>query len=292
MSVWNHITDHIGQATGVKFSTLSPISVSGGCINQAYQLQDKNQNYFVKTNKSSLISMFEAEAAGLREIAKTEAIRVPKPICFGTSGNTSYLVLEQIDMSGIGDMELAGRQLAQMHRKIGGGFGWHMDNTIGSTHQPNNLSTDWVEFWREARLGYQLKLATQLGYAGRLRDSGEKLLELLPQLITHHPQPSLLHGDLWGGNISFTRDGAPVIFDPAVYYGDREADIAMTELFGGFSSAFYSAYNETWPLDSGYTGRKTLYNLYHVLNHLNIFGGGYASQAQGMIDRLLSELRA
>jgi fructosamine-3-kinase len=236
--------------------------------------------------------MFEAEAAGLSEITKADTIRAPAPICYGTNGDSSYLVMEYIDMSASGDMESAGRQLAQMHKKIGGGFGWHMDNTIGSTHQPNNITTDWIEFWRERRLGFQLKLATQLGYGGRLQNSGEKLLELLPQLITHQPQPSLLHGDLWGGNISFDKSGTPIIYDPAVYYGDREADIAMTELFGGFGSDFYSAYNEIWPLDAGYASRKPLYNLYHILNHLNIFGGGYASQAQVMIDRLLSELGA
>jgi fructosamine-3-kinase len=264
--------------------------MGGGCINQAYLLQDKSHSYFIKTNQASLISMFEAEAAGLREIARTDTIRVPEPICLGSAGEKAYLVLEQIEMSNQGSMELAGRELAQMHKKIGGGFGWRMDNTIGSTHQPNNLSTDWIEFWRERRLGYQLKLASELGYGSRLRESGEKLKELLPQLIDHQPQPSLLHGDLWSGNISFDRSSAPVIFDPALYYGDREADIAMTELFGGFGSAFYSAYNEAWALDPGYPERKALYNLYHILNHLNIFGGGYASQAQGMIDRLLSLL--
>ncbi len=290
MSVWNHITNQIRLTTGSQFSPTKPTGVAGGCINQSYCLSDRDHAYFVKMNSPSLVSMFEAEAAGLEEIAKTETIRVPKPICFDAYGDNSYLVLEHIKMSNRGDRELAGRQLAQMHKKIGGGFGWHMDNTIGSTHQPNNLSTDWIEFWRERRLGYQLQLATQLGYGGRLVDSGERLLELLPQLITHQPQPSLLHGDLWGGNISFDSGGTPVIFDPAVYYGDRETDIAMTELFGGFGDSFYSAYNEIWPLDQGYTRRKALYNLYHILNHLNIFGGGYAGQAQGMIDRLLSEV--
>ena len=292
MSVWNHITDHIRQTTGSQFTPTDPVTMGGGCINQAYLLQDKSHGYFIKTNQASLISMFEAEAAGLREIARTDTIRVPEPICLGSSGDKSYLVLEHIEMSSQGSMELAGRELAKMHKKIGGGFGWRMDNTIGSTHQPNNLSSDWIEFWRERRLGYQLRLASELGYGSRLRESGEKLKELLPQLIDHQPQPSLLHGDLWSGNISFDRSGAPVIFDPALYYGDREADIAMTELFGGFGSAFYSAYNEAWPLDPGYPERKALYNLYHILNHLNIFGGGYASQAQGMIDRLLSQLRA
>ena len=290
MSVWNHITDQISQTTGSQFSPATPTSMGGGCVNQAYCLSNNNQSFFVKINSTSLLSMFESEAAGLEEIAKANTVRVPKPICFGISGDDSYLVLEHIKMSAGGDMELAGRELAMMHRKIGGGFGWHRDNTIGSTHQPNDLSTDWAEFWQKQRLGYQLKLASQLGYGGRLQESGKRLLELVPHLMRHQPQPSLLHGDLWGGNISFDRDGSPVIFDPAVYYGDREADIAMTELFGGFSSRFYSAYNEAWPLDQGYTDRKTLYNLYHILNHLNIFGSSYASQAQGMIDRLLSKI--
>ncbi len=290
MSVWNHITEHIRQTTGNQFKPTTPASMGGGCINQAYRLRDRNLSYFVKLNNASLISMFEAEAAGLEEIARTDAIRVPRPICLGLSGDNSYLVLEHIEMSRSGDMELAGRQLALMHQKIGGGFGWYRDNTIGSTHQPNDLSTDWIDFWREHRLGYQLGLAAQLGHGGKLQDRGERLLESLTQLLSHQPQPSLLHGDLWGGNISFNQEGRPIIFDPAVYYGDREADIAMTELFGGFGSRFYSAYNEVWPLDQGYATRKTLYNLYHILNHLNIFGGGYADQAQGMIDRLLSEV--
>ncbi len=264
--------------------------MGGGCINRAYCLRDQELSFFVKINGTSPLSMFKAEAAGLEEIARTDTIRVPKPICFGRSEGNAYLVLEHIKMSNTGDMEQAGRDMAMMHQNVGGGFGWYRDNTIGSTHQPNNLSTDWIEFWHKQRLGYQLKLASQLGHGGRLQESGKRLLELLPQLIGHQPRPSLLHGDLWGGNISFDSAGSPVIFDPAVYYGDREADIAMTELFGGFSSRFYSAYNEVWPLDQGYADRKTLYNLYHILNHLNIFGASYASQAQGMIDRLLSKI--
>jgi fructosamine-3-kinase len=170
MSVWNHITDQISQTTGNRFSPSNPISIGGGCINQAYLLRDKNLSYFVKTNQASLISMFEAESAGLKEIANTDTIRVPKDICLGSFGSHSYLILEYVEMSGGGDMQLAGKQLAQMHKKIGGGFGWRMDNTIGSTHQPNNLSTDWIEFWRDQRLGYQLKLATELGYGSTVRD--------------------------------------------------------------------------------------------------------------------------
>ena len=290
MSVWKHISEQIRQSAGTRFSPTSPSSIGGGCINQAFRLSDDRQAYFIKLNSISLLSMFEAEAAGLAEIAQTRTIRVPKPVCFGSFENNSFLVLEYIQMSSRGDTGQAGRELAQMHQKFGDGFGWHRDNTIGSTHQRNNLSSDWIEFWQQHRLGYQLKLAAELGHTGRLQERGHRLLELLPQLIGHEPQPSLLHGDLWSGNIAFDTERRPVIFDPAVYYGDRETDLAMTELFGGFNSRFYAAYNEVWPLDAGYASRRDLYNLYHILNHLNLFGGGYAGQAQGMIDRLLAEL--
>ena len=186
--------------------------------------------------------------------------------------------------------EQAGRQLAAMHRNGRERFGWHRDNTIGSTPQPNASSADWIKFWREQRLGFQLRLAARNGHGGRLQSQGEKLLECFPALIDHDPQPALLHGDLWGGNLGYDSDGHPVIYDPAVYYGDREAELAMTELFGGFPGHFYAAYEEAWPLEPGYRVRKTLYNLYHILNHLNMFGGGYLGQAQRMIDRLLAEV--
>jgi len=185
--------------------------------------------------------------------------------------------------------ELLGRQLAALHRVTHTRFGWHRDNTIGSTPQINTQKNDWVTFYREQRLRYQLELAAENGYGGSLQRRGEQLLERLPAFfISYRPRPSLLHGDLWGGNHAALTDGTPVIFDPAVYYGDREADLAMTELFGGFGSGFYSAYRAAWPLDPGYRVRKDLYNLYHVLNHLNLFGGGYRGQAEQMVDRLLA----
>ncbi len=197
--------------------------------------------------------------------------------------------MESLDLGGRLDGARAGRQLAQLHRATADAFGWHRDNTIGATPQLNTPREDWVAFWRDQRLGYQLESAAAHGHGGRLQSSGERLLTRLDALIGHRPAPSLLHGDLWGGNIGATPDGQPVIFDPAVYHGDREADLAMTELFGGFDANFHSAYRESWPLDPGYATRKILYNLYHILNHLNLFGGGYLSQAQGMIDRLLAE---
>ena len=147
-----------------------------------------------------------------------------------------------------------------------------------------------MRFLRERRLGFQLDLAAANGYRGRLQARGEQLLERLGQFFSHYrPKPSLLHGDLWGGNHAADAKNQPVIFDPAVYYGDRESDLAMTELFGGFSAEFHAAYRDAYPLDPGYAVRKTLYNLYHVLNHLNLFGAGYKSQAETMVDRLLSE---
>jgi fructosamine-3-kinase len=150
---------------------------------------------------------------------------------------------------------------------------------------------DWIDFWRERRLGFQLDLAARNGLRGALQTQGRQLMDALPALFAHYrPAPSLLHGDLWGGNWGADAAGNPVIFDPAVYFGDREADLAMTELFGGFSRAFYDAYDAAYPLDKGYETRKTLYSLYHVLNHFNLFGGGYGGQAQRMIQQLLAQV--
>jgi protein-ribulosamine 3-kinase len=184
-----------------------------------------------------------------------------------------------------------GRRLARLHRCGSPYFGWHRDNTIGSTPQRNDQTSDWVDFWRRHRLGFQLELAARNGYDRSLSSSGERLMAVLDALIGHRPAASLLHGDLWGGNIGATREGEPVIFDPAVYYGDRETDLAMTELFGGFGSDFYAAYGEEWPLPPEYATRKILYNLYHVLNHLNLFGGGYLARAKAMMDQLVASAR-
>jgi fructosamine-3-kinase len=268
--------------------------VGGGCINNAEVLEGNGRRYFVKANDAARLDMFEAEAAGLTEIADTNSVRVPRPVCTGRHGDRSYLVLEHLDLGrGGGKSEqLLGRQLAALHRATQTRFGWHRANTIGSTAQINTEESDWPRFYREHRLRYQLQLAVQNGYRGSLQNQGERLLDCLPAFFTSYsPKPSLLHGDLWGGNHAALADGTPVIFDPAVYYGDREADLAMTELFGGFGSGFYSAYRAAWPLDPGYRVRKDLYNLYHVLNHLNLFGGGYLAQAHGMINGLLAAVR-
>lgn len=292
MPDWSHISQHIADTTGEAFDDARQRGVGGGSINAAHVLEsDTGHKYFVKLNRAPLLEMFEAEAEGLNELLSTNAIKVPKPVCWGVSGNECYIAMEYIALGGKGSGALLGQQLAAMHRNQWDHFGWTRDNTIGSTPQPNTPSDNWVEFYREQRLRFQLELAARHGGDGLL-NNGERLVADLEGFFTdYQPVPSLLHGDLWGGNYSTDRDGNPVIFDPATYYGDREADIAMTELFGGFPHDFYAAYNDAWPLDAGYKTRKTLYNLYHVINHFNLFGGGYLSQADHMISSLLSEIR-
>lgn len=292
MNTTQQIAEHIRAASGAPFAPRSTRSVGGGCINSAMVLSDGVTHWFVKLNRAELADMFAAEADGLAAMAQTASIRVPTPLCTGVAGSQAFIVMEYIALGGraADSAALAGERLAAMHRCTAAQFGWHRDNTIGSTAQRNRRHEDWIEFWRQERLGFQLDLAARNGYSGRLARHGERLLDRFAALIDHAPAPSLLHGDLWGGNFAVADDGSPVIFDPACYFGDREADIAMTELFGGFGADFHAAYQAAWPLDGGYRTRKTLYNLYHILNHLNLFGSGYLGQAEGMIDRLLAEI--
>ena len=178
-----------------------------------------------------------------------------------------------------------------MHKVTGHSFGWPEDNYIGRTVQPNSIMTDWVDFWQKNRLGFQISLAKSNNCPKETLLQLEKLNEHIGEFFSEYkPEPSLLHGDLWGGNKGYLRDGTAVVFDPASYYGDRETDIAMTELFGGFDAQFYEAYNTEWPLDPGYLVRRPLYQLYHVLNHFNLFGGHYAAQAHSIADSLLREI--
>ncbi|PAX52270.1 fructosamine kinase family protein [Brunnivagina elsteri] len=286
--MWTEIEKHISQVTNNQFQILQKKSVSGGCINEGYAVSDYDKIYFVKLNQASQIAMFQAEALGLQQIFDTRTIRVPKPLCSGIAENSCYLVLEWLEMvrGNAKSWEMMGRKLAAMHKVSNKkGFGWYTNNTIGSTPQVNTLTTDWVEFYTQYRIKFQLRRGKSK--SGRFPQT-EELLTAIPELLAgHKPKPSLVHGDLWGGNAGFTVEREPVIFDPAIYYGDREVDIAMTELFGGFPPEFYRGYNEVFPLDSGYELRKNLYNLYHVVNHFNLFGGNYESQVNQMISQLL-----
>ena len=237
--------------------------------------------------------MFDAEADGLIELATADVIRVPRVLDVGVDGDEAFITLERIDFEKANDAteRLLGEQLAALHRCTVEEFGWHRDNTIGVTPQKNSRSSDWISFFREQRLKFQLELAASNGFSGELQTLGRDLCDRLPELFADYtPVASLLHGDLWAGNWGVT-NGEPIIFDPAVHYGDRESDIAMTRLFGGFGRAFYEAYESAWPLESGHELRADLYQLYHVLNHLNLFGGAYLDQALRILRVLAVSIR-
>jgi protein-ribulosamine 3-kinase len=298
----------IGTALGATLHSRPAGRVHGGSINECYRWESDAGSIFVKIAPARDIAMFEAEAAGLEELRRANAVRVPRVLGVGIraggatgagAGSTpaacagnAWLALEWIQSgapSRATDPTL-GEQLARQHRTTQAAFGWSRDNTIGSTPQLNEWCTDWVTFFRDRRLRYQLDLAARNGFGGRLQKRGDALLVCVGSFFaTYRPLPALLHGDLWGGNRLTDEHGQPVIFDPAVYYGDREADLAMTRLFGPYGAEFYAAYQTAWALDADAAIRADLYNLYHVLNHLNLFGASYSSRATAAIDRLLAE---
>ncbi|OOG23071.1 hypothetical protein B1C78_12410 [Thioalkalivibrio denitrificans] len=283
----------ISEATGKPFRLDRDRSAGGGCINQASVITGADgRRFFVKWNSARLADMFAAEAEGLAALAEAKAIRVPEAVCHGVEGDRCFLVMELLELGGRLDPARFGEALAQMHRHTAERFGWHRDNTIGATPQVNDWRDDWIDFWREQRLGYQIDLAAERGCGPSLVNTVHEVMESLPAFFDgYRPVASVLHGDLWSGNWDADGDGNPVIYDPAVYFGDRETDLAMTELFGGPGSRFYDGYHATWPIDPGYSVRKDLYNLYHLLNHFNLFGGGYAGQSERLARRLLAEVR-
>lgn len=277
------------QAAGVSLpADAIPAPVSGGDISAAWHLGGASGALFIKTAPSSSAELFAAEADGLTAIAASETIRVPAVVAHGQTETSSYLALEWLELERADDSVQAcfGERLAAMHRTTASRFGWHRDNAIGLTPQLNAPRDSWVDFFREQRLAVQLRLAADNGFGGRLQFEGARLLKRLPVYFdAEAPEASLLHGDLWGGNWASCA-GEPVIFDPAVYSGDRETDLAMSRLFGGFGAAFYDAYESSWPLRDGHRERRRLYQLYHVLNHLNLFGSAYLGQALRLIDEL------
>jgi protein-ribulosamine 3-kinase len=266
--------------------------VAGGNINRAYRLESGSFRFFVKLNRADREAMFVAERKGLEAICDSGAIRVPQVYLTGREGQYSYIAMEYIEMTASASSTQLAQALAAMHDCVHQQFGFHCDNTIGSTPQVNRLTGDWVDFWREHRLGFQLALARRNGLPPKLIDSGEKLAQELVRFFdSYRPCASLLHGDLWNGNWGADAVGSPVVYDPACYYGDHEADLAMMELFGNPGAHFFAVYREHFPIDPGYSSRRDLYNLYHLLNHANLFGGNYADQAQRVIEGLLRQLR-
>jgi len=270
--------------------------VGASGFGDAWSVDAGGRRHFVKIASQGRAEMIDCEADGLRALAGTGAIRVPRIVASGSTGSSAFLVLEWLDVAGPAQAML-GRSLAQLHRAQppqgphGERFGWHRDNWIGATLQVNTWSDDWCAFFRDQRLAPQLARAADNGHRG-LQHPGGELLAALPTLLgDHRPVPSLVHGDLWSGNAATLRDGDGAVFDPAVYVGDREVDLAMIELFGGFDPGFRDAYEARWPLDDGYPLRRDVYNCYHLLNHLNLFGSGYLSRVQSCIATLLAATR-
>ncbi|THU69135.1 hypothetical protein C4D60_Mb08t11230 [Musa balbisiana] len=287
-----------GKATQI--TRISPIG--GGCINHASRYDTDSGSVFVKTNRHATSlklrigpSMFEAESLGLSAMYATQSIRVPMPYKVGplpTGG--SFIIMEFIEFGpSRGSQSVLGRKLAEMHQagKSSKGFGFDIDNTIGSTPQINSWSSDWIEFFSEHRLGYQLKLALNQYGDSAIYEKGQRLMKNLQPLFEGVViEPCLLHGDLWSGNISSDKNGDPVILDPACYYGHNEAEFGMSWC-AGFGGAFYSSYFEVMPKQPGFEKRRELYMLYHYLNHYNLFGSGYRSSAMSIIDDYLRMLK-
>ena len=287
----------IAQATAERFEIDSAEPVGGGSIHAALAITGGTRGgarrYFAKVNAADRAPMFAAEADGLAALGAAGAIAVPGVVARGNDDENAWLVLQWLDLGPLDAKSAAtlGAQLAAQHRIAQEKFGWGRDNFIGSSPQVNGWADDWLAFWRDRRLHAQLRLAAHNRLPSRMIDRGERLAADCGAFFRgYRPARSLLHGDLWGGNAAALGDGTPVAFDPAVHVGDREADLAMTELFGGFPKDFQSAYRAAWPLDEGYSTRREFYNLYHVLNHANLFAGGYVRQAEHSIERLLAEI--
>ncbi|MBX3673282.1 MAG: fructosamine kinase family protein [Burkholderiales bacterium] len=286
------------DATRADWTLTATEPVTGGCIHTALCLKGEDASgktkHFAKLAPIERAPMLAAEAEGLAALRAAGCLRVPGVVARGDDGETGWLILEWLELSGLGPASGArlGAALASQHRIPQAKFGWEKDNFIGSSPQANGWGEDWLAFWREKRIHAQLRMAMRNRYPSKMIDRGERLLADCEAFFrTHRPAASLLHGDLWGGNAAALADGTPVVFDPAVYCGDREADLAMTELFGGFPKDFHAAYRNAWPLDEGYAVRRDFYNLYHVLNHANLFAGGYVEQSARLVERLIAEIR-
>ncbi len=258
--------------------------IGGGSIADAWRLQTDAQPLFLKTGAAT--HPFDAEAQALEEIAATRTLRVPRPIAHGVAGAVGYLVLEWIDLHEAGDWAAAGAALAALHGTARDTYGWQRDNAIGATPQFNAPASDWATFYRERRLRPQFRFARERGLRALAAREEAACRASDALLAGEAPPASLLHGDLWRGNLAFDEAGRAVVFDPATYWGDAETDLAMARLFGGFPASFFAAYDAARAPRAGRGERLKLYQLYHLLNHANLFGGGYVAQAQALIDAL------
>jgi fructosamine-3-kinase len=278
--MWHFISEQISQCIQQDFICDDIREVKAGDSHKAFKISDGKQRFFVKTNEKIHIANFEAEAEGLEHLNNTNLFKIPKVVCMGVVSDHSFLVLEHLALTDSNDQSWIkfGQTLANLHKKhTQQMYGWQEDNFIGLTPQANQWKKKWSCFFAEQRIGFMLQLLAEKGHVLVNIDNVVESIKRL--LIGHNPTPSLLHGDLWQGNTGFHKN-QPVLYDPAFYFGDRETDLAMTELFGRFPEAFYNGYDDIWPLETGYHYRKPIYQLYHVLNHALLFGGQYIDSAK------------
>lgn len=294
----NSLDQAITTLFGDNLRIVSKRPVHGGDINESYCLSlSDGSALFMKCNSIKNLSFFEAEAIGLEALRKSDAIGVPKTLAIGTDKKQgmSFLLMEYLESGAklTRYWEMFGRELAALHRadcaefaevNQGRSYGFMQDNYIGASPQTNTPKENWITFFRECRLLPQFRMAERY-FDSNMRKQCTQLLDHLDLYLTEPEFPSLIHGDLWSGNAICGPNGKAWILDPAVYVGHYEAELAMTELFGGNPDSFYGAYNEIIPIDSGYRDRRDLYNLYHMLNHLNLFGATYLGSVKRILDR-------
>ncbi|MBF9000515.1 fructosamine kinase family protein [Vibrio nitrifigilis] len=285
--MWPAIAQQLSDTLMFEYNIQEKRRISGGDISQSYMISDGRERYFVKTNEREFLPHYLAEEASLKLLKETRTVFVPEVVLTGQSKQHSFIILNYLPTHSLEDTHYSrefGIQLAHLH-KWGEQkqFGFDEDNYIGTTIQPNAWTNKWSVFFAEQRIGWMLQL---------LKEKGLELVDiptfvsLVQEKLSHHdPRPSLLHGDLWSGNAGQC-DFGPVCYDPASYWGDRECDLAMTELFGGFHTTFYEGYESVWPLDNGYYQRKDIYNLYHLLNHYHLFGGQYLTEVETLIKKI------
>ncbi len=286
--MWQAISQQLSDTLMFEFSIQEKVKLPGGDISQCYMISDGEQRYFLKVNNKNSIELFESEVESLKELRNSNSVFVPEVVDIGNCKDAAFLVLNYFPTKPLSNSESSytfGQQLAKLH-KWGEQkeYGFDSDNYIGATVQPNRWEKKWHRFFSEQRIGWQLQLLSEKGI--HLGNQEAIIQAVSDELAHHHPTPSLLHGDLWSGNTANSAFG-PLCFDPACYWGDRECDIAMTELFGGFDQSFYDGYTSEYPLCTGYSHRRSLYNLYHILNHCNLFGGHYLDEAQSVIEEIM-----
>lgn len=287
--MWQAISKQLSETLLFSYNINEKVKVHGGDINDCYMISDGEQRYFVKTNRREFLPKFDIEAESIRLLHETRTVFVPELVQTGQSKEHSFIVLNYIPTKPLDDSKHSyqfGQQLARLHQwGEQKEYGFDSDNYIGTTLQPNKWDRKWSRFFAEQRIGWQLQLLKEKGID--LVNINEFTQIIQNRLANHQPKPALLHGDLWHGNVANSVFG-PICYDPACYWGDRECDLAMTELFEGFQPEFYQGYESILPLDLAYGERKDIYNLYHLLNHYNQFGGHYLEQSEILIKRILS----